>query len=563
MFLASYIQTLFPYVLGETIDIMKVDGFNRNDVIRNIIYILLITITTFACTYLWRNIIMGNSRNLECYLREHLFKHFQKLPVEFYNKRKTGDLIAYAINDISAVRMAFGPATARALSGIVTCASSIYFMCINVDARLTLTVLIPLPLLFYVMFKIGKKVQVRFKKVQETFSLISDRVQENIYGIRVIKSYVQEDKEIENFEVLNNQMMNSNVMMVKTSSLLSPVIEICFDISFVVSLIFGGKLVLKDQISLGDFIAFNTYLTMILSPIVSIGRVINIIQRGLASKERLNEIFNVSLKIDSNNIITEGSTKGEIEFRNLNFTYPGASEKALEDISFSVPQGHTIGIVGKTGSGKSTLASLLLKLYNINQGEIFLDGKDINDYSLEYIRDSFALVPQDIFLFSATIKDNITFFKDIYTDEEIEKAAQCSCIYNSIMEFPDKFNTKLGERGVNLSGGQKQRVSIARAVIKDPPVLILDDALSAVDTETEAQILKNLSEIRKGKTTIIIAHRISAVENADEIIVLDRGKIREKGSHEELMEKGGLYYEIYMEQSKEREKGLSRCEASC
>ena len=358
-------------------------------------------------------------------------------------------------------------------------------------------------------------------------------------------------------------MMNSNVMMVKTSSLLSPVIEICFDISFVVSLIFGGKLVLKDQISLGDFIAFNTYLTMILSPIVSIGRVINIIQRGLASKERLNEIFNVSLKIDSNNIITEGSTKGEIEFRNLNFTYPGASEKALEDISFSVPQGHTIGIVGKTGSGKSTLASLLLKLYNINQGEIFLDGKDINDYSLEYIRDSFALVPQDIFLFSATIKDNITFFKDIYTDEEIEKAAQCSCIYNSIMEFPDKFNTKLGERGVNLSGGQKQRVSIARAVIKDPPVLILDDALSAVDTETEAQILKNLSEIRKGKTTIIIAHRISAVENADEIIVLDRGKIREKGSHEELMEKGGLYYEIYMEQSKEREKGLSRCEASC
>jgi len=557
MFSASYIQTLFPNVLGNTVDIMSAESFDKNEVIKNIIYILLISAGTFTFTLLWRNIVMGNSRNLECHLREKLLRHFQKLPVEFYNRRKTGDLIAYAINDISAVRMAFGPASAMSVNGIVICAASIYFMSRSVDYRLTLTVLVPLPLIIFFMLKIGKKIQMRFRTVQETFSLISDRVQENIYGIRVIKSYVQEEKEIENFEKLNNKMVDANVRMVRTSSLLSPLIEICFSVSFSVSLIAGGNMVLNNQISLGDFIAFNTYLTMILNPIISIGRVINIMQRGLASYGRLKDIFSVPQGITSNNIITEGNARGEIEFKNLNFTYPGVNEGALENINFKVTQGHTLGIIGKTGSGKSTLASLLLKLYNINPGEIFFDGKDINDYSVEYLRDSIGFVPQEVFLFSATVRENITFFNDNYSDDDVEKSAQYSCIYESITDFPEGFDTKLGERGVNLSGGQKQRMTIARAIIKNPSVLILDDALSAVDTETEAEILKNLKKVRENKTTIIIAHRISSVEKADEIIVMDHGTIHEKGSHAELMLKRGLYYEIFMEQSKDREKGLA------
>ncbi len=554
MFLASYIFTLFPNVLGNTIDIMKADGFNNADVHRNIGYIMAISLSTFVCTVLWRNIVMGNSRQLECHIRESLLKHFQKLPVEFYSKRKTGDLIAYAINDISAVRMAFGPAITMSINSVVLCAAAIYFMVTTVDYRLTLTVLVPLPAVVFMMLKIGSLIQARFKTVQEMFSMISDRIQENIYGIRVIKSYVQEDKEIAGFEKLNEEMMDANVRMVRTSSILSPVVEFCFSISFVISLTYGGSLVMRGIITLGSFIAFNTYLAMILAPIVSIGKVINNVQRGLASYHRLNEIFSVPEGISSNNLITDGKARGEIEFKALDFSYPGVNETALNSISFHVKKGCTLGIVGKTGSGKSTLTSLLLKLYNVNPGQLFLDGRDINDYSVEYVRESIGFVPQDIFLFSATIKDNISFFKNIYKDEDIERAARNSCIYRSITGFSEGFETILGERGVNLSGGQKQRMTIARAIVKDPPILILDDSLSSVDTETESRILQLMRDVRKDKTTIIIAHRISTVENADDILVLDHGRICEQGTHHELMYRKGLYYEIYTEQEKDRKR---------
>lgn len=554
MLLSSFIQTLFPKVLGAAIDILKENHFDTKLVKIKILYILLIGAGTFLCTYIWRNLVIGNGRKLECSLREKLFKHMQKLSPEFYNTKKTGDLIAYAINDISAVRMTFGPAAAMSINGIVVCISSIYLMSQAINWRLTLMSLLPIPLLVFFMLKIGKIVQKRFRHVQETFASISDRVQENIYGIRVIKAYVQEEDEVKNFGVISNEMMESNLSMVRVSSLLSPVIELCFSISFVLNLIIGGNMVLKNTITLGDFIAFNTYLTMIMGPVISIGRVINIFQRGMASLKRLNEIFNVSPQITDGAAMIKMPVKGSINIKNLDFKYPGAEVFALKDVSVEIPKGHILGIIGRTGSGKTTLANLLLKLYNVQNGMIYIDENDINDYELETLRRGFGYVPQDNFLFSASIKDNIKFFSDDYSDEEIEKAAKVSCIYENIENFPDKFDTLLGERGVNLSGGQKQRISIARAVIMNPAILILDDALSAVDTITETEILSNLKKIRKDKTTIVIAHRISALSDADEIIVLDEGMISERGTQEELLRKGGLYYDIYKEQCKGSEK---------
>lgn len=556
MFMASYIQTLFPKVLGNTIDILSEKNFSFASIRLNILYMLLIAAGTFLSIYAWRNLVVANARTLECYIREKLYDHFQKMSPEFYNRRKTGDLIAYAINDISAVRMTFGPATAMAINGLAICGVSIYSMASAVDWKLTVMSLLPVPIVVLLMLKIGKIVRMRFRKVQENFATISDRVQENIYGIRVIKAYVQEEDEVKKFEELNNRMMDSNLSMVKVSSYLSPIIEICFSISFILNLTLGGSMVLSGSISIGDFTAFNGYLVMIMHPIISIGRVINILQRGMASLKRLNDIFEVTPDITDGEKKVSQPVAGRIEVKNLNFSYPGSREKALSNINITVPRGHTLGIVGKTGSGKSTIANLLLKLYNIEKGKVIIDGVDINDYTLAALREGFGYVPQENFLFSASIKNNIRFFKDIYSDEEIENAAQNSCIYESIDSLPNRFDTKLEELGVNLSGGQKQRISIARALIKEPSVLILDDSLSAVDTITESLILENLRNIRENKTTIIIAHRLSAVENADEIVVLDKGTIVEKGTHEGLLKKGGLYYEIYSEQHKDKQAGF-------
>ena len=556
MLSASYIQTLFPKVLGNTVDILKNSNFKFSAVRINILYILLIALGTFASTYAWRNLVIGNARSLECYLREMLYNHFQRLSPEFYNRRKTGDLIAYAINDISAVRMTFGPATANTINGVVVCTISIYSMAAAINWRLTLMSLLPVPFIIYFMLKIGSIVQKRFRKVQENFASISDRVQENIYGIRVIKAYVQEEEEVKNFRRLNSRMMESNLSMVRISSYLAPIIELCFSISFVLNLIIGGNMVLKGTISLGDFIAFNGYLTIIMVPVISIGRIITIFQRGMASLKRLNEIFDVKPDIVDGIKKVEKPINGEIEINHLNFTYPGSHEAVLSDINIKIPDGHTLGIVGRTGSGKSTLCSLLLKLYNVDSKKIFIDGVDINDYTLDSLRKDIGFVPQETFLFSASISDNIRFFKDIYSEKDVIESSRVSCIYDNIMELPDKFDTVLGERGVNLSGGQKQRISIARAIVKDPSILILDDSLSAVDAITESEILKNLKDFRKNRTTIIIAHRLSAVESADEIIVLDHGKICERGTHQQLLMKRGLYYEIYMEQYKDRQEKI-------
>lgn len=354
---------------------------------------------------------MGGGRKLENTIREKLFDHFQILSPEFYNNEKTGNLIAYAINDISAVRMTFGPAAAMSINGLVICISSIYSMITGISFKLTIMCLVPIPFIIIVMLKIGQIVQHRFRKVQENFADISDRVQENINGIRVIKAYVQEESEVENFRKLNDKMMDSNLKLVKISSALSPIIELCFSISFVFNLIIGGNMVLKGQASLGDFVAFNTYIAMIMTPVISIGRVIVVLQRGMASLKRLNKIFKVEPSVTDGKAMLEKNIEGNIELKNLSFSYPGSDKNALNNINLTIKKGSTIGIIGKTGSGKTTLMNLLLKLYNASDGTIFFDGNDINDYKLSSIRDNIGYVPQDNFLFSASIKENISFLK--------------------------------------------------------------------------------------------------------------------------------------------------------
>lgn len=552
LFLSAYVHAYNPRLLGIIIDLLDAQTIDKQEVLVHLGLLILVAVLSFIARFTWRYFIVGNARNLECYLRQRLFKHFQSLPVQFYNNRKTGDLMAYAINDISAVRMAFGPALAMTINGLVLSTIAIIAMFRSVNPSLTLLALMPIPIIVIVMFKIGGLVQLRFKKVQESFGAISDRVQENISGIRVIKSYVQEAQEVANFDVLNERIKQSNIKMVRVSSVLSPMIEICFGISFMLNLIYGSSLVRSGVISLGDFVAFNGYLAMIMAPVVSVGRVINLTQKGMASYKRLEEIFQEGTEIseeEADKALQE--INGGIVIKALSFRYPGCAEYALKDINLELKPGKTLGIIGKTGSGKTTLVSLLLRLYKLEEGSIKLGGRGIEEYPLKVIRNNMGYVPQDNFLFSATIKENIRFFKDLYTEEEIENAAKLSCVYENIKAFPRGFDTVIGERGVNLSGGQKQRISIARAIIKEPQLLILDDALSAVDTKTEEEIIHNLSEILKNKMGIIIAHRISAVQHSDEIMVLDQGQIIEKGSHSELLAQKGSYYEIYQEQFKE------------
>lgn len=566
LILSSYIQTLAPKFLGSIIDLLDKNTIDTGQVKFYIDMILITAIGAFITRFIWRYFIMGNARNMECFLRMKLFEHLQKMSVSFYNSRKTGDLMAYAINDIGAVRQTFGPGVSLIINGIGLSSLSIFSMVKVVNPKLTVLALLPIPIIIYIIIQMGQSIQKKFRTVQKNFASISDRIQENISGIRVIKTYVQEDREVTKFDKLNNQMKQSNIDMVRTSSLLSPLIQIFFGISFMINLIYGSSLVRSEVITLGDFVAFNGYLAMIMAPVISIGRIINLYQRGMASYKRLKEIFDVEPEIidgiSSSQARGVTEIQGNIEIRNLYFQYPNQTEYALEDISIKLNKGEHLGIIGKTGCGKTTLVNLLLKLYNIESGKIFIDGKDINEFPLEVLRENIGYVPQDNFLFSASIYENIRFFNDEYSEDDIESASKSSMIYESIMEFPEKFETKIGERGVNLSGGQKQRISIARAIIKNPPIFILDDALSAVDTQTEEDILRNLKQVMQGNTGIIIAHRISAIKNADQIIVLDHGHIIERGTHQELLENGGLYQEIYEEQYEKEQREKIENEAS-
>lgn len=498
--------------------------------------------------FCWRWFVIGTSRKLEFYMRNQFFAHLQKLSNNFYNHHKTGDLMAHATNDINSVRMAMGPGLIN-LFDAAFLSPTILIILFFINAKLTLFALIPMPFLAFLVAKFGQMIHKRFMNVQDSFAKMTDKVQENFSGIRVIKAFVQEKAEVENFTKSNQHYFDQNMTLVKVWGLFHPMIEVLSALSFVVVLGYGGRLVVLGDISLGEFVKFYSYLGLMTWPIMAIGWVINMFQRASASMQRVNKIFEEIPEVyDYPDTVTKDTVDGKIEFKNLSFRYTENTPYVLKNINLTVEQGQTLAIIGRTGSGKTTLVNLLLRMYNPERGQLFVDGVDVNQIPIATIRQNVGYVPQDNFLFSTTITENIGFAVDQPVQPEIEEAARIAQVYDNIVEFPDSFETLLGERGVTLSGGQKQRVSIARALYKRPRILILDDSLSAVDTQTEEKILEGLPKVTNGITSIIIAHRISTIKNADHIIVLDDGKIIEEGTHDQLLTMNGIYNNLYQKQ---------------
>ncbi|WP_117387133.1 ABC transporter ATP-binding protein [Ruminiclostridium cellobioparum] len=551
---SSFCAMLIPKILGIITDGLDKRNMAREQIYQYVLLMLGAIILVFILKYIWRYLLIGNCRTVECYLRDNLFKHLQTLSVDFYSHHKTGDLVAYAINDIQAVRFMFGGGFVQALDGITISVVSIIFMANTINPILTVMALAPVPVAAVIMVRIGKLIRERFKRVQEAFADISDKVQENLSGIRVIKAFAQEREEVLNFTKFSQSRVDTQMKLTQASAIMGPSAQICFGFSFLFFIVYGSRLVMDGTISLGDYIAFNTYMITVMGPVMNISKIIETWQRGIASYRRLNEIFCVPPALEGTvSICDVCEIKGKIEIRNLSFTYPKANRRALKDINIQLEQGKTLGILGKTGSGKTTLINLLLRLFDVKDGHIFVDGIDINKIPVDVLRECIGYVPQDNFLFSTTIKNNIEFFKPVHSDDEIEEVSKISAIYDNIMELQEGFDTVVGERGTTLSGGQKQRVSIARALIKDPSILILDDSLSAVDSKTEETILGNIRDVLESRTGIIISHRISTVMHADEIIYLENGRIVERGTHAQLMELEANYFKLYKTQTNQAE----------
>lgn len=543
------LQLITPKLLGTITDAISNHTLTMNGIYQYAAIIIGLACAIAFFRYLWRMLIMGGSRELEFWLRNKFFSHLEKLSMNFYTNHKTGDLMAHATNDITAVRAAFGPGIVMVTDAVFLTISTVVIMLFTIDIRLTATALIPLPFMALTVTFFGKAIHKRFKRVQEAFSTLTDKVQESISGIRVVKSFVQEEHEINNFSKANQQNVDENMKLIKIWGAMHPVVEFMAALSFMIALLYGGNLVIDKQISLGQFVSFISYLGLLTWPMMAMGWVVNMMQRGAASMSRINEILDTEPEItDAPDVLDIDDFQETIEFKNLTFTYPGSQTPAVSDISIKLEKGKTLAIVGRTGSGKTTLASLLLRLHNIQKNSLLIGGHDINRLPLTLLRKNIGFIPQDNFLFSSTIRDNIAFSDNAMDNDIIENAAKNAEIYDDIMDFPNKFNTILGERGITLSGGQKQRVSIARALAKNPKILILDDSLSAVDTRTEEKILQSLKQIMKNKTTIVIAHRISTIKSADEIVVLDEGKIIERGTHDELVSLDGAYNRMYEKQ---------------
>lgn len=556
LFIVDYANLFIPELTGNVTDGLTSRTMDMHGVLMTVLKILILGVILAIGRFLWRYFLFGSARTIEKEIRDDMFAHLEEMDVEYYNSHKTGDLMTRFTSDLNSIRMSIGPAIISIFDATVMALMVIIQMMIYVNVKLTLMTLVPMLIIMVGEIYYGKIMHEKYRQRQEAVSDLTDFVQEGFSGIRVIKAFVRERHQLREFAKANQNAMDKNLSIARWQSIVNPLLTVIIGLSSLITLIYGGYLALVGDITLGRFVAFHQYVNMLVWPMIACGDAINMFSQGFASARRLQEVFSEQPEvIDSEEARPVPFLEGNITFDHLTFIHKGMSEPTLKDVCLDVPAGTTLAIIGRTGNGKSTLVNLLLHLYNTKPGMILLDGRDINTIPLHTLRENIAYVPQDNFLFSDTLASNIAFGTHEKSMERIVEASRAACIHDNIIAFPEGYETVVGERGVTLSGGQKQRSSIARALIKDAPILILDDALSAVDTDTEEHILKNLKDNRAGKTTIIIAHRVSTIQNADVIMVLEEGEAAEIGSHRELMEKNGIYREMFEKQQLEAEIG--------
>jgi ATP-binding cassette subfamily B protein len=544
-----------PQVIKFALDYLEKGGRSTQTLAIYALLMVVIALSKGIFQFLTRWIVIGISRDIEFDLRNDLFHHLEQLSFPYYQRTRTGDIMARATNDLNAVRMLLGPAIMYSANTLVFTIGALIYM-FRISPKLTLYTFAPLPVASIVIQYFGHQIHERFEKIQAMFSDISARAQENFSAARVIRAYAQEAAEVRQFEAANTEYIARSLPLARLMGLLWPTLELTLGLAVVLVLWLGGREVLLNRITVGDFAAFLTYMIQLTWPVIALGWVINIFQRGTASLKRINEIMVEQPEItDSPAVAASGAPepelRGAIEFRGLNFGYNGT--KVLHDINLTIPEGSSLAIVGPTGSGKTTLVNLIPRVYDATPGAVLVDGHPIRDFPIDLLRSTIGFVPQETFLFSDSVRENIAFGVDKATDEAVRAAAEAANIATDIEAFPDQYATMVGERGLTLSGGQKQRTAIARAIIRNPRILILDDALSSVDTQTEDKILNHLREIMRGRTTIFISHRVSTVRNADRIAVLHGGRIVELGTHDELIARDGYYTDLYNKQLLEEE----------